>query len=82
MTETDTEFILRTRDCYGSLTGRERDRLFDIASRAAAMQKLVGAVNTLIDFHNGPAETKRPDVFILLMQNLANALGDVGEPRQ
>lgn len=38
MTETDAEFVRRARDCYGSLTGKERDRLFSIADRGVAMQ--------------------------------------------
>ncbi len=35
---------------------------------------LVTAANAIIDFYNGPAEAKRPDIFQRLMQRLANAL--------
>ena len=38
MKETDAEFVWRARDCYGSLTGEERDRLFSIARRGVVMQ--------------------------------------------
>lgn len=36
--ETDAEFVRRARYCYGSLTGKERDRLFSIADRGVTMQ--------------------------------------------
>ena len=36
--ETDTEFVAWARDRYGSLTGRERDRLFALARRGAVVQ--------------------------------------------
>ena len=35
---------------------------------------LVTAANAIIDFYNGPAQAKRPDIFQRLMQRLANAL--------
>ena len=73
-TESDEAFVERAKDAYGSLTWRERDRLFALARRGAAVQKLVAAASALVDFHNGPLETKRPDVFQLLMQRLASAL--------
>lgn len=38
MKETDAEFVWRARDCCGSLTGKERDRLFSIARRGVVMQ--------------------------------------------
>lgn len=38
MTETDEEFVAWAQDAYGSLTWKQRDRLFTLARRGAAMQ--------------------------------------------
>lgn len=35
---------------------------------------LITAANAIIDFYNGPAQAKRPDIFQRLMQRLANAV--------
>lgn len=42
---------------------------------------LVAAANALIDFHNGPVEAKRPDIFQRLMQRLADVTPPQTEPR-
>jgi hypothetical protein len=43
------------------------------------VQALVEAGNRMIDFHNGPAAAKRPDIWQRLLQHFANALAAIGK---
>jgi hypothetical protein len=43
-----------------------------------AIAALVGANKALIDFHNGPTEAKRPDIFLRILQRINAALARLG----
>lgn len=80
MAETELEFVnsvaQRWAD-HGDIYEGDWSRLIAIARRGAAVvqwRPIEEAAQALIDFHNGPLDAKRPDVFRLLMQRLANAL--------
>lgn len=45
----------------------------EIAVAKARIQELVTAIDALVDFHNGPLEAKRPDVFHRLLSRAAAA---------
>ena len=43
-------------------------------NKGPAADAMAEAAKALVEFHEGPTEAKRPDVFALLMGNLAQAL--------
>jgi len=45
-----------------------------LRARVEAADKLAEAGSAMIDFHNGPAEAKRPDIWQRLLQRFAAAL--------
>ena len=51
----------------------------ELEALAKRLEAIVAASVALIDFHNGPVEHKRPDIFQRLMQRLANATPNVME---
>ena len=51
-----------------------QDRVKDMTAQIEAADKLAEAGGAMIDFHNGPAETKRPDIWQRLLQRFATAL--------
>ena len=72
----DAEFLdyIRSFVDESRLSRAAVDRLFDLARRGAAMQKLTDAANALIAFHNAPQEMRRPDVHHMLLVKLCRAL--------
>jgi hypothetical protein len=46
----------------------------EAARLAAENERLRAAAQAIVDFHNGPLEAKRPDVFQILMSRLDAAL--------
>jgi hypothetical protein len=55
--------------CYAALTA-ENERL------RAKVNAIETAGDAIIRFHNGPAEAKRPDIFVRLLKALAKALDE------
>jgi len=50
------------------------DALGELSRAEAEVERLRAALTGLVDFVDGPAEAKRPDVFALLMNAVRNAL--------
>lgn len=75
MSESDAEFVERLSiDRNGPIYEAEMTRLLALAERGAAMQPMIDAANALIDFHNGPQETRRPDIHHMLLVKLCRTL--------
>lgn len=55
-------------------SGAAFDAVNELTALRAENGRLRAAATALIDFHNGPREAKRPDVFRLLMVRLNAAL--------
>ena len=50
------------------------DEVAGLRAKAEAAEELAEVCDAMIDFHNGPAEAKRPDIWQRLLQRFAAAL--------
>jgi ABC-type bacteriocin/lantibiotic exporter with double-glycine peptidase domain len=50
------------------------DPMKELDALRAENERLRKASNAVLDFYDGPLEAKRPDVFAMLMRDLARAL--------
>jgi ABC-type bacteriocin/lantibiotic exporter with double-glycine peptidase domain len=50
------------------------DPIKELDALRAENERLRKASNAVLDFYDGPLEAKRPDVFAMLMRDLARAL--------
>ncbi len=57
-----------------ALEGKLRRQHDEIASLRAEVERLRGVLTAIVDFVDGPAEGKRPDVFGLLINSARTAL--------
>lgn len=73
-----------------SLPEEAADRIADLERQLAEVQArpvtvgeqyapLVKAAEAMVDFHNGPTEAKRPDIFLLRMKSIGTALRTLQE---
>lgn len=74
-------FGCRVEDCCGEMhwlpTEAEAIAAWDRRAPApheAVMAQMAEALRAMVDFHNGPTEAKRPDVFVLRMMAQERAL--------